>query len=196
MKIDLKKELKEWGILVLIIAILYFTGSLTEVAAFTQRLVLATGIIAPDTELPDDEKQDAEYDFNILTFNDESIDFGSLKGKVIFLNFWASWCAPCIAEMPGIQNLFEEYEDNKNIVFVMVSLDSDPQKAINFISKKEFTFPTYKPDMSTGIPSVYNSPSIPTTFVISKKGKIDTKRIGMANYDSKKFRNYLNRLID
>jgi thiol-disulfide isomerase/thioredoxin len=195
MKINMKKELRSWAIIGLVFGILYITGSLTDVAAFTQRLVLATGVISPDTSVPDHEKTQADFDFNLLTFQDENFDFRNLKGKVVFMNFWASWCAPCIAEMPSIQNLYKDYEANDKIVFVMVSLDRESEKAYKFISKKDFTFPVYKPDMTGGIPSIYNSPSIPTTFVINKEGMIDTKKVGMANYDSKKFRNYLNKLL-
>jgi thiol-disulfide isomerase/thioredoxin len=196
MKINFKKELRDWGFIVLVFGILYITGAYTEVAAFTQRMVLATGIISPDTSMPENEKQQADYDFNILTFKNEKLDFKELKGKVVFLNFWASWCAPCIAEMPGIENLYNQYKDRDDIVFVMVSLDREIEKADKFIARKDFTFPVYKPDMSTGIPSMYNSPSIPTTFILSKSGLIDSKKVGMASYDSKKFRKYLDKLLD
>ena len=196
MKINTKKELRDWGIIILVFGILYVTGAYTDVAAFTQRLVLATGVISPDTSVPDSEKMPADYDFNLLTFQDENFDFRELKGKVVFMNFWASWCAPCIAEMPSIQNLYEDYKYNNNVEFVMISLDRESEKASRFIAKKDFTFPVYKPDMAGGIPSIYNSSSIPTTFVINKEGMIDTKKVGMANYDSKKFRNYLNKLLD
>jgi thiol-disulfide isomerase/thioredoxin len=196
MKINMRKELRDWGVLIVVFGILYVTGTYTDVAAFTQRIVLASGVISPDTSVPESEKTKADYDFNLLTFQDENFDFRDLKGKVVFMNFWASWCAPCIAEMPGIQNLYEDYADNEEITFVMVSLDRESEKAYKFISKKDYTFPVYKPDMTSGIPAMYNSPSIPTTFVLNREGKIDTKKVGMANYDSKKFRNYLDKLLN
>jgi len=195
MKINVKKELRNWGLILLTFGFLYITGAHTEVAGFTQRMVLATGIITPDMEIPEDEKKLADYDFSLYTMNDENFDFQNLKGKVVFMNFWASWCAPCIAEMPNIQNLYDDYKDNENVVFVMISLDRDVDKAEKFIAKKDFTLPFYKPNMSTGIPRMYNSPSIPTTFVINRKGYVDTKKVGMANYDTKKFRKYLEKLI-
>ena len=196
MKINMKKEFRDWGVIIIVFGILYITGAYTDVAAFTQRLVLATGVISPDTAVPESEKTEADYDFNLLTFQDENFDFRNLKGKAVFMNFWASWCAPCIAELPSIQNLYEDYADKEDMAFVMVSLDRESEKAYKFILKKDFTFPIYKPDMIGGIPAMYNSPSIPTTFVLNRKGKIDTKKVGMANYDSKKFRNYLDKLLD
>ena len=196
MKINFKKEIRDWGIIAMVLGLLYITGSLTHVAAFAQRIVLSTGVISPDVSIPESDKKQADYDFSLLTFEDEEFDFNQLKGKVVFLNFWASWCAPCIAEMPGIQKVYEEYKGNDQIAFVMVSLDREAEKAIKLIDKKKYTFPVYKPDMSTGIPGMYNSPSIPTTFVLNKEGKIDTKKVGMADYNSKKFRKYLNRLLE
>ena len=74
MKINFKKELRDWGIIIAIFGILYITGAYTEVAAFTQRMVLVTGIIAPDTSIPDVEKEKADYDFNIITLNNEKFD--------------------------------------------------------------------------------------------------------------------------
>ncbi len=194
-KFSWKKELRDWAILGLTIAILWVTGLFTEVAGFTQRMVLATGIISPDTEIPDSEKEHAAYDFTLLTMDGNKFDFQDLKGKVVFLNFWASWCAPCVAEMPNIQEVYEEYKDNDNVMFVMIGLDRDPEKSRKFMEKKKFTFPAFTPDYESGIPAIYESPSIPTTFVLSKDGFIDMKKVGMANYDSKKFRNYLDKLI-
>jgi thiol-disulfide isomerase/thioredoxin len=196
MKINLRKELRDWGVIILVFGLLYVTGTYTDVAAFTQRIVLATGVISPDTNVPEREKKIAEYEFQILTMDGESFDFRDLKGKVVFLNFWASWCAPCIAEMPGIQDIYEDYKDLNDIAFVMITLDREPEKAAKFIAKKDYSFPVYKPDMTEGIPAMYNAPSIPTTFVLNKNGRVDTKKVGMANYDSKKFRKYLDKLLE
>ena len=194
-KFSWKKELRDWVIIGLTIGFLWVTGLFTEVAGFTQRIVLATGIISPDMELPESDKKAAAYDFTLLTMEGDKFDFTNLKGKVVFVNFWASWCAPCVAEMPNIQKVYKEYKDNEDIMFVMIGLDRDPEKARKFIAKKEFTFPVFTPDYESGIPAIYESPSIPTTFVLSKDGFIDMKKVGMANYDSKKFRNYLDKLI-
>jgi len=194
MKFNLKKEIRDWGLLGLTLAILWVTGLFSEVAGFTQRMVLATGIISP-TELPESDKTEASYDFKLIKIDGTSFDFEEARGKVVFINFWASWCAPCIAEMPNIQDLYDDYKDNENILFVMIGLDQDRQKSIDFIKRKKFNFPVYTPDFDTGIPAVYESPSIPTTFVLSKDGKIDMKKVGMANYDSDRFRKYINKLI-
>ncbi|MDZ7608876.1 MAG: TlpA disulfide reductase family protein [Cyclobacteriaceae bacterium] len=110
------------------------------------------------------------------------------QGKVIFMNIWATWCPPCIAEMPDIHDLYQEMK-NEDIVFVMLSVDDDLQKAIRFVDKKGFEFPVYQ--LAGPMPMAFESSAIPTTFVISPEGKIVVKKSGMAKYNSKKFREYL-----
>jgi len=186
----IKKHLKDWGVILTVIAILYFTGLHTEVAAFAQRIVLSTGIITP-SQLPVTEMEKADYNMKLRTLDGKILNFEDYKNKVVFINFWATWCAPCIAEMPNIQSLYEKI-DSENIKFVMISLDRNTEKARKFIEKKGFTFPVYEP---VGyLPDVYYAPELPTTFVISPEGHIVTKKVGMANYDKKGFLNYLYKL--
>lgn len=182
------KELRDWGILIIIFIVLYTTGLHTHVVAFAQRIFLETGLITA-TELPDDKKKDANFNMKLKSLQSgNTIDFKDFKGNVIFINFWASWCAPCIAEMPNIQKLYNRIESDK-IKFILISLDDTEEKAKNFIDKRDFTFPTYMPVSS--VPEVYKSPSIPTTFVISPEGKIVAKKVGMANYNKRSFRKFL-----
>ncbi len=189
---NIKKELKSWGIIGAIFLVLYLTGLHTQVAAFAQRAILSTGLITADTEISDNT-EDADFDFQLKNLNGEVVNLSDYKGKVIFLNIWATWCPPCIAEMPGIQSLYEKVDKDK-IVFVMLSTDNSEEKARKFIQKKGFTFPVF---MAAGrVPNVYRVPSIPSTFVISPEGKIVSKEVGMANYDKKSFINFLGRLSE
>ncbi|UII30570.1 TlpA family protein disulfide reductase [Fulvivirga ulvae] len=184
----MKKQLREWGIFLALGLFLYFTGLYTDVAALAQRAILSTGLITADTKLENPEK--ADFNFTLQALDGQTVKFEDFKGKVIFLNVWATWCAPCIAEMPGIQDLYNKI-DNKDIVFVMLSMDDSIEKPKRFIAKKEYTFPVYLP--ASRVPDVFRSPSIPTTYVISKDGKIVAKKVGMANYDTKSFRKFLNK---
>ena len=187
-----KKELREFGIIAIVFAILYFTGLHTEVLGFAQRMVLATGVMnSPSDELA--EKELANYDFTLINADGESIDFNKYRNKVVFINLWATWCGPCIAEMPGIESLYQDFEEHDQIEFVMISLDQDFEKAKKFKERKEFSFPIYGP-VNRALPDIYRSGSIPTTFVISKDGVIVQKKVGMANYDTRKFRKFLNKL--
>jgi thiol-disulfide isomerase/thioredoxin len=189
--INFKKEFKEWGIFVAIIAIMYITGLHTEVAAFAQRAVLSTGLMTADTDMESDRKDVIDYNFKIKSMDGEVVELSQFKNKVIFINLWATWCPPCRAEMPSIQSLYDKMKDNEDIVFVMLSLDKagSEGKINKFIDKKSFDFPVYLP--ATEVPNVLRSPSIPTTFVVAKNGKIVSKKVGMAKYDTKSFENFL-----
>ncbi|MDH5604297.1 MAG: TlpA family protein disulfide reductase [Cyclobacteriaceae bacterium] len=187
--IILKKIIKEWGLIIALFGVLYFTGLHTEVAAFTQRIVLATGLFTPGDDLiMESEAEDFDYNVTIQTPDGTDMHLSELKGKLIFLNLWATWCAPCRAEMPGIQELYDEL-DHDNIAFVMLSIDRNPKAALQYIEGKDFTYPLY---LANGpLNAQLSVPSIPTTFVISPSGKIIKKNVGMAKYNTKSFKNFL-----
>lgn len=191
----LKKEIRDWVIFATVLLTLYFTGLHTNVAAFAQRIVLATGIANPSVDLNQSEKEKAAYDFTLHDGVGNTLNFEDLKGKVVFINFWATWCAPCIAEMPSIQSLYDRYKDNPQVVFAIINVENKDAKALKFIKKKEYTFPIYFPDASL-IPKVYESKGIPTTFVLDKDGFIAYKKVGMANYDSKSFVSFIANLTE
>ena len=188
-----KRNLIEWGIIIGIIAILYFTGLYTSVIGNLQRAILWTGVIQPNTELPVNKQQNANYFFYLSSIDGTPVSLSEFKGKTIFINFWASWCPPCRAEMPTIQSLYDQFKD-KRIVFLMISLDDNRIKPIDFVKKEGFTFPVFF--LQDVVPIEYQTNTIPTTFVISPSGKIVFKEKGMANYNTQKFRKMLNKLIN
>jgi len=187
-----KRELIEWGAILSVLGILYVTGLHTEVIGGLQRVLLWTGIITPNIEMEDTDIVDASYNLPLLTLDEDQFSFSEFKGKTVFLNFWATWCPPCIAEMPNIQALYDDIDDNENIVFVMVSLDEDKDKARSFLKRKDFTMPVYF--LNGRKPGVYDSSVVPTTYIISSKGKIVSERRGMANYNTRKFKKFLRSL--
>lgn len=190
-----------WLVMLVIFGGLYVTGLHTQVMGQMQRLVLATGLMKPEVPPVNDEvatkESDssqpafplADFDFTLRNMQGEAVQLESLKGKVIFMNLWATWCPPCLAEMPGIQNLYEKVQSDR-IAFVMVSLDEDPAKAKKFVERIGYTFPVYTP--GSQMPQQYGAGNvIPTTFVISPEGKVVVQKDGMADYDSKEFREFL-----
>jgi thiol-disulfide isomerase/thioredoxin len=191
-KKSLKRNIIEWGIIIAVMALLYFTGLYSEVIGRVQQAVLLTGIMQPDTNIPVNQQQTADYNLGLISFNNTELNLYDLKGKVIFLNFWASWCPPCRAEMPTIQSLYNKMQNRKDIVFVMVSLDNDTSKAKSFIKERGFNFPVYF--LNGYFPKIYDSGTIPSTYVISKEGKIVAKEVGMADYNTDKFQSFLNQL--
>ncbi len=184
----IKKEVRSWIIMLSIFSVLYFTGWYKQLIIGLQRIVVETGIVRPALNDDLEEAAVVSYDFNLVTQEGKTISFSSLKGKVVFINFWATWCPPCIAEMPDINSLYTSVK-NENIVFVMLSRDEDFGKALKFVEKKEFEFPIYQ--LESTLPQELVSNVIPTTFVLSKDGKIASKKSGFASYDTDDFRNFL-----
>lgn len=185
-----KRTLIEWGIILSVAGILYITGYHTEVIGSIQRILLVTGIHQPHT--PAEERSDfpsADYDLTLISLNGTEVNLSDFRGRTLFINLWATWCPPCIAEMPNIQALHNKLQNENDIQFLMISLDEDPAKARQFISRKEFSFPVYFP--SSGLPAAYRGAVVPRTYVISPEGKIVVSHEGMAKYNTDSFREYL-----
>ena len=187
----LRHPVAEWSLWLGVPLVLYLTGLHTDVVAGAQRVLLATGLLRPETHAAVTAPVPADYNLTLLTLDGKQTSLRDLKGKVIFLNLWASWCPPCIAEMPGIQQLYRE-SDTSRVAFVMLSLDENPEKARRLMKRKKFTFPAYTP--GSRMPQVYATQSIPTTFVISKRGEIVVRHEGMADYSSAEFKAFLSKL--
>ncbi len=187
-----KRNLAEWGVMIGVVAILYFTGLYSAVIGKVQQAFLLTGFFQPEINIPVSKQQNADYNLSLIGFDDRLVNLSELQGKTIFLNFWASWCPPCRAEMPTIQSLYNQLQNKSDVVFVLVSLDNNLSKGKEFIKNEGFTFPVFF--LNSSLPQVYDTGTIPSTFVISKEGKIIAKRVGMADYDSKKFIRFLNSL--
>ena len=149
--------------------------------------MLATGLLRPDIEQPAGAQRPADYRFSLVDLEGRRHSLEEFRGRVVFLNFWASWCPPCLAEMPNIHRLYRK--TGSEVAFVMVSLDRDPTVASKWIEGKGYTFPVYFP--AGPLPAAYDSPTIPTTFIISPDGKIVSQRRGMADYDTEAFRGFL-----
>ena len=182
-----KRELTEWLIIVVVGLTLYFTGLHTEAIGLLQRGLLATGIIQPNKV---EEDKSADYNFLLTDINGNEVSFTQFKNQTVFLNFWATWCPPCIAEMPDIDDLYQK--KGSEVSFVMISLDENRIKAKEFVERKGYDFPIYY--LKTGLPKTYSTSSIPTTYVISPAGQMVVENHGMAKYDTQNFRDLLDEL--
>ncbi len=188
-----KKILVEYGIIIAIFGGLYFSGLHTEVLGFLQRGILASGIMDPKLEKDKDPAGNnsypvADFSMNLMNSKRQRIAMEDLRGKVIFLNIWATWCPPCIAEMPGINKLYQDVDKDK-VVFILLSVDQDFQKAVDFNNKKGYDFEIY--EAAGGIPQMFLTQSIPTTYVIDAEGKLVLTHMGMGDYDTKDFKEFL-----
>ena len=112
-------------------------------------------------------------DLTSIKFKDakgQTVSLADLKGKVIFLNVWATWCPPCLAEMPSIHRFYKQFEGDKDLVFLMVDADGDFKKAQAYMDRKRYQLPVYT--FASNIPANIFKGSLPTTVVFDKQGRI------------------------
>ncbi len=199
-----KKSWIQYGIFVIIALTLYATGLHTEVIGFAQRGLLATGLMNPDVKelaLVRDNKVSndtmtstdlikADLNLTIIDRDGNRKSLADFKGKVIFLNYWATWCPPCIAEMPSIQKLHENMGDE--VEFVMLSFDDDFEKAKAFNARKGYDLPIYAP--VSNLPEMFQSSALPTTYIIDAEGNVALTHKGMADYSTSEFKEFLKSL--
>jgi len=187
-----KKEALKWLAIIVILGFLIVTGLHKPIIAGAQKLILSTGFIQPD--ITEGKIVTNAVDLNILLVSEsgDKINLKNFSEKALFINFWATWCPPCRAEMPGIQTLFEKV-GKENIKFVMITSDRDFNTAIAYKKKNGFTFPIYQ--LQSQLPMELDSQILPSTYVINSNRQIVTKEQGMAQYDSAKFESFIRRLI-
>lgn len=123
----------------------------------------------------------------------ETVKISDLKGKVVFINFWATWCPPCRAEMPTIEKLYDQFKGNKDIVFLIVNADEDFSKAAQYMQDNDYEMPVYTP--AGNIPYAYLSGVLPTTVMINKDGEMVFRHAGAADYSDPKMVDFIKKLI-
>jgi peroxiredoxin len=123
------------------------------------------------------------------------VSLSDFKGKWVFLNFWATWCAPCVVEMPMMNNLYNKLKD-KNFIMLGISLDKEnPYKVAKFAKNLKLDFPILlDPKLETA--TKYGVTTIPLTFMIGPDGRLEAIAEGIRNWDSKEMIQYFNSLIN
>lgn len=117
-------------------------------------------------------------DFTLSTFSGEPVNLAGLKGKVVLINFWASWCPPCRAEMQAMQHVYADYQDQGLVILAInTTYQDDILKATQFAQSEGLTFPLLtEPDGN--IARLYRVQAMPTSFFIDRQGKITRLMIG------------------
>jgi thiol-disulfide isomerase/thioredoxin len=145
---------------------------------------------SPSETKIENQKEIKNTDWQLKGLNTKNINLKELENKVVFISFWATWCAPCVAEMPSMQKLYTDYKDKVAFLFVT---NENWQIVSKFYDKKKFDFPTYNQLMTT--PNQLENSSIPTTFIIDKNKNIVVEKRGPANWNSSATRNILDKLL-
>jgi peroxiredoxin len=124
--------------------------------------------------------------FTCTTTDGKTIDINKLQGKIIMINFFATWCPPCNKELPVLQkNVWEKYKNNKDFVLVIVGREHNEKEVKDFVTAKKFTMP-FAPDPKRAIFSLYATQSIPRNVIIGKDGRIIFQSIGYTEEEFKK----------
>lgn len=133
---------------------------------------------------------DGDYDWTLMDLEGIPVSFREFRDKPVFLSFWATWCPPCRAEMPNIQNLFEQYGDR--ISFVLATQEA-PETILRFMEDHAYSMPVYR--LVQNPPPKLSTSTIPTTFLITPSGKISVRKTGAAKWDGKFFTAYLDGML-
>lgn len=158
------------------------------------RSLMAIGLFQPNVETKAVSTQPPKtWNVHFTSSKGEQIDSNTLKNKIVFINIWATWCPPCIAEMPSINELYKSYQSSSDIVFIMADADNNQEKAAAFMSRKNYVLPVHI--TADNLPAEWFDGSLPTTLVIDKSGQIVFHHTGMSDYNSGKFKTFLNELI-
>ena len=153
----------------------------------------------PELKVPDPKDMDVtlvDFDVNLLQFEDlEGSQFSlrDFRGKTLFINYWATWCNPCLAEMPSMVELYNQYKDNQDIVFLYLSKENK-NTIIDYIPKDETLsqLPLYK---IISDDELFSTRGIPTTFIVDSSGEVVVKDVGSAIWNDQSVIDYLNNIL-
>lgn len=160
---------------------------------FPIQLLINKGLalFGPSIEDVEDREVLSSYNWKLMDSNDKIVNFEDYQGKVVLINFWATWCPPCIAEMDSLEELYEIYKDE--VVFVFVSNEEQPVIE-QFLSKKNYGFRAYRPLQAP--PKELEVSTIPRTFLIDKNGAIAIDKTGAANWSSDAVKEQIEKLLN
>ncbi len=130
------------------------------------------------------------YDWQLRTLEGKPVVLNAMADKVLFINLWATWCSPCLAEMPDLQALYEDYGDRVSFLFIT---NEKTAMVKEFMAEKEYSLPVFVP--VTNYPAAFETNTLPTTFIVNKKGEIVVHHTGLAKWNSQRVRNVLDILI-
>ncbi len=164
---------KQWSNILFLFLLggLFYTPSK---AWFLRQISFSPSIIAEE-----DRITVTDFNWELKGINVPDISFKDTIGQYTLLSFWATWCAPCLAELPSIQKLYDS--EKENVIMVLVSNEST-DKLDSFLEKNEYNFPVYR--TKSKVPSFFEHKSIPTTYLIHPNGEILIKKTGAANWNS------------
>lgn len=153
---------RRWGVILAWAVVLALLGVLGVSLLRSQQGPVGVGSMAPD--------------FSLTTFEGDQIDMVDLRGKVVVINFWASWCKPCEEEAEELERAYQMMKD-RGVVFLGVNyVDTEPE-ALGYLDRFGITYPN-GPDLGTRISQAYRIRGVPETFVVGPDGRVDSFQKG------------------
>jgi peroxiredoxin len=131
--------------------------------------------------------------FTLKDLDNREVSLASLKGKVVLINFWATWCPPCKAEMPSLNMLYSEYKD-RGFMVLAISMDRKEQEVIEYLKKNTFSFKVLL-DPKMNATRYYGVFSLPTSFLIDRNGVIVKRYLGEERWNSSSIKNDIQKLL-
>jgi peroxiredoxin len=137
-----------------------------------------------NAEIPVVRQRADPVDFSLPLLNGETAGLSAYKGKVVLLNFWATWCPPCRAEMPSMETLYQRFKD-QGLEILAVNGGEDNATVQKFLQNNRYSFPVLM-DTKNEVNRLYGIEAIPTTFILDKEGKIIARIVGSLRWDNSK----------
>ena len=155
---------------------------------------LATADFKAVPKLEEMKDRSAAPDFTLSDPAGKKVSLKDYRGKIVFLNFWASWCAPCRAEMPGMDRLYREFKD-KGLEMLAVNVKDKRDDALRFMKELKISYPVaMDPEGEVGL--LYGAWGMPTTYLIDRKGQVLARMWGPADWYSPGARNLIRTLVE
>ena len=177
---------------ILFMSILLFNN---DARAYLIRGLMFTGLFNAEASVEPEQSAASKIVPATMIFRSEDgeiINTSERNGKVYFINFWATWCPPCRAEMPSINKLASKIKNKDKVEFVMVDVDAKVKTSVAYMRKHAFNLKVYTTE--SGIPENIFGGNLPTTAIIGPDGTLVYHHTGMANYNNQKMIDFLNTL--
>ena len=144
--------------------------------------VIPVDVAFKELDLIKPARQKIADDFTLATPKGHKVKLSDYRGKLVFMNFWATWCPPCREEMPAMQRLWDQQKD-KGFVILAISVDHDPGLVPSFVKNHKFTFPVLvDPKMEAA--NAYGVRALPSSFIIDRQGNMAALALGPRNWDN------------
>lgn len=160
-------------------------------------IILILLVISGTAGISNGEKEEKipAPDFTLPSLNSKKVSLKDFRGKYIFLNFWATWCGPCIDEMPSMERVYQKFKSKKNFEMLAVSIDKGGAEVVEkFKAENKFTF-TVLLDRDSEVAGAYGVMGIPSTYLIDPQGFVINRAVGARDWGTKESMEYFEKML-